>query len=250
MLKRIVESRGFELTSHAIVVASLITFSMETLPDLGARSRQWLSLLEVIAIALFTVEYALRIVAAENRLRFVFSFYGLIDLIAILPFYLSLSVDLLAIRALRLLRVFRILKLLRYTRAMERLRSAFDEVKEELVLFLFTALLVVFLSSAGIYYFEHQVQPQAFGSIFHCMWWAIVTLTTVGYGDVYPITLGGRIFTTFVLLSGVGIVAVPAALLSSALTKARQDERARQVPSLVQTPGPSGRARRRRFKTR
>lgn len=82
----------------------------------------------------------------------------------------------------------------------------------------------LFLASAGIYYFENAAQPESFASIFHSGWWAIVTLTTVGYGDVYPITLGGRIFTFFILMVGVGIVTIPAGLVASALTKARQIE--------------------------
>ena len=97
-------------------------------------------------------------------------------------------------------------------------------VKEELVLFLMVAAIFVFVAASGIYFFENEAQPEKFSSVFHSLWWAIVTLTTVGYGDVYPITIGGRIFTFFVLLIGVGIVAVPAGLIASALSKAREIE--------------------------
>ena len=102
--------------------------------------------------------------------------------------------------------------------------KALSEAKEEFTLFFFTTLILLFISAAGIYYFEHPVQPEAFSSILHSLWWAIVTLTTVGYGDVYPITLGGRIFTFIILLIGLGVVAAPAGLIASALSKVREAE--------------------------
>jgi len=92
-------------------------------------------------------------------------------------------------------------------------------VKSELTLFAIAALFLLYLSSVGIYYFEHEAQPETFGSIFHCLWWSVATLTTVGYGDVYPVTVGGKIFTSFIVLIGIGIVAVPTGILASALTK-------------------------------
>lgn len=104
---------------------------------------------------------------------------------------------------------------------MQRIHHAFIISKEELILFGFTAAIMLYLSSVGIYFFEREAQPEAFGSIFHSMWWAIATLTTVGYGDVYPITVGGRIFTFIVLIIGLGIVAVPTGLFASALSRAR-----------------------------
>jgi voltage-gated potassium channel len=132
--------------------------------------------------------------------------------------------DLRFLRAFRILRIFRALKIIRYNKAIERFGAAFKLVKEEFVLFFACALILIFITSAGIYYFENQAQPETFKSIFHSAWWAIVTLTSVGYGDVYPITVGGRIFTFFVLMIGLGIVTVPAGLVASALSKAREIE--------------------------
>ena len=106
----------------------------------------------------------------------------------------------------------------------DRLLKALSESKEEFTLFFFTTLILLFIAAAGIYYFEHPVQPEAFSSILHSLWWAVVTLTTVGYGDVYPISLGGRIFTFIVLLIGLGVVAAPAGLIASALSKVRETE--------------------------
>jgi voltage-gated potassium channel len=157
-------------------------------------------------------------------LQFVTSFYGLIDLIAILPFYVATGIDLRTVRVLRIFRVFRIFKFLRYTKAIERFKNAFHELREELVLFSIASVLMIFLSSVGIYYFEGEAQPETFGSVFHCMWWAVVTLTTVGYGDAYPVTIGGRVFTAFVLFVGIGLIAVPTGLFSSALTRTRRKD--------------------------
>ena len=153
-----------------------------------------------------------------------FSFFGIIDLLAILPFFLVGFLDLRFLRAFRILRIFRALKIVRYNKAMKRFGLAFMLVKEEIVLFFVCTVILIFITSAGIYYFENEAQPETFKSIFHSAWWSIVTLTTVGYGDIYPITLGGRIFTFFVLMIGVGLVTVPAGLVASALSKAREIE--------------------------
>ena len=102
--------------------------------------------------------------------------------------------------------------------------AAFFIAKEEFVLFGFVTLILLYLTAVGIYYFENNAQPEAFKSIFHSLWWAVATLTTVGYGDVYPVTVGGRVFTFFILMIGLGIVAVPAGLLATALTQVRADE--------------------------
>ncbi len=219
-LKRIVEEgKVFNLSIQALVLASLTAFCIETLPDLSHEDRHLLHLFEAVAAAVFATEYLLRILVAEHRWSFIFSFYGLVDLAAFLPFYIATGVDLRAVRALRLLRVFRILKFLRYTKAIDRFKAAFAELKDEMAVFLVAALLTVFLSSVGIYYFESETQPDKFGSVFQCMWWAVVTLTTVGYGDVYPVTMGGRIFTSVVLILGIGIIAVPTGLFAAAMKR-------------------------------
>ena len=157
-------------------------------------------------------------------MKYIFSFYGLIDFLAIFPFYLRTAYDLRALRAFRVFRIFRTLKLVRYNKAMKRFHIAAGIIKEELVLFLIITAIFIFLASAGIYYFENEAQPELFSSVIHSGWWAVVTLTTVGYGDVYPITLGGKIFTFFILLIGVGIVTIPAGLVASAISKAREIE--------------------------
>lgn len=211
--------RIFAYSIQALILLSLVTFSISTLPNLGDATVKALRYFEVVTVAIFTVEYALRIYASKQPAKFIFSFYGLIDLIAILPFYLSTGLDLRALRSFRLLRVFRILKLLKYNQAINRFQRALTIAKEELILFGFVSLILLYLSAVGIYYFEYAAQPEVFKSVFHSLWWAVTTLTTVGYGDMYPITLGGKIFTFFILMIGLGIIAVPTALIASALSQ-------------------------------
>nr|VFK27594.1 MAG: voltage-gated potassium channel [Candidatus Kentron sp. MB] len=228
-LKEIIETSDtifgqiFDIFIHVTIVLSIISFSVATLPGLSPTVVHGLALFKIVAVIIFTVEYLLRILVAENRPRFIFSFFGIVDLLAILPFYLAgFGLDLVAIRILRLIQLVRILKLARYGQSIERIHRAFKLIREELTLFFFMAIIVLYLSAVGIYYFENPVQPDVFPSIFHSLWWAIATLTTVGYGDIYPITLGGKVFTSLVLLIGLGFVAIPSGLLASALSKARE----------------------------
>ena len=229
-LKSIVEDsdtrmgRIFDLSMMVLIVVSLLSFSIETLPGLSPGLRHILEISEVGIVLIFTAEYILRIVVADKKLAFVFSFYGIIDLLAIAPFYLASGVDLRSVRAFRLLRLIRIFKVLRYGQAVRRFRTAFQIAKEEIVLFMIVTIILLWLSAVGIYYFEHDAQPEEFATVLHSLWWAVTTLSSVGYGDVYPITLGGRLFTFFVLMIGLGIVAVPAGLIASSLAKVRQDE--------------------------
>lgn len=210
----------FDLLVQFLIVLSIIIFSVETIPTLSADSIKILVKLQLIIISLFCFEYMLRFLVAEKKLGFVFSFWGIVDLLAILPFFL-LSFDLIMIRALRLMRLFRILRLGRYSSSMTRIASALRLAKEDLILSLMAALLMILVASFGIYQFENAAQPEKFGSVFDSFWWALATLTTVGYGDVYPITAGGKIFTGFILIIGLGVVAVPAGIIASALTETK-----------------------------
>lgn len=218
------EGRIFDYIVQILIFSSLVGYAIETVPTISETTRAVLKWIEIIATLIFSVEYLLRIYIAKHPLKYIFSFYGMVDLIAILPFYLTLSIDLKALRAFRIFRIFRAFKLIRYNKALKRFSIAYKIVREEIVLFLIVTSIFLFLASAGIYYFENPVQPEKFSSIFDSGWWAIVTLTTVGYGDVFPITTGGKIFTFFILMIGVGIVTIPAGLVASALTKAREIE--------------------------
>ncbi|WP_299797198.1 ion transporter [uncultured Maribacter sp.] len=223
-LKNIVEindnrkSRIFAYFIQILIFISIVAFSFETVPDLEPNTRKFLRVIEIFCVVVFTIEYLLRIYVADTKHKFIFSFFGIIDFLAILPFYLALGVDLRSLRALRFLRLFRILKLMRYNKAIKRFTAAISTAKEEILLFLFVTLILIYFASVGIYYFENEAQPEHFASIFDSLWWAIITLTTVGYGDVYPITVGGKVFTFFILMIGLGVVAIPTGIISSALT--------------------------------
>jgi len=234
-LKAIVEQndtglgRVFDAFIQILIVLSLVTFSIETLPGLKPATIVLLNGIELICVVIFSLEYLLRIVVADNKLKFIFSFYGLIDLIAILPFYIAKGVDLRSVRIFRLLRLARALKFLRFSRAAQRFATAFRLIRQELLLFLVATVFVIYVAAVGIYYFEHDAQPESFSSVFHSLWWAVTTLTTVGYGDMYPVTLGGRFFTFIVLIVGLSLVAIPAGLIASAMNKSIEAEDADHV---------------------
>lgn len=217
-------SRFFGFFIQVLIVLSIVTFSIETIPNLKPQTREILQSIELVSVLVFTLEYVLRIYVADKKLKFIFSFFGIIDMLAILPFYLSFGIDLRSLRALRFVRLFRLFKLVRYNKALKHFAKAVKIAKEEILLFLFITSILIYLSAVGIYYFEHDAQPEQFSSIFDSLWWAIIRLTTVGYGDIYPITIGGRIFTFFILMIGLGIVAIPTGILSSALTRAVDDK--------------------------
>ena len=219
-----VAGRTFDLVVLFLIVVSVTTFTVETLPDLSPVTKKALEVSEVVITLLFTIEYMLRIATSSKKVRYIFSFYGIIDLIAILPFYLALGLYLRSIRIFRLFRIFRILKIVQYNQAMARLGKAFMYAKYEILIFLGTTLMLLYFAAIGIYYFEHVVQPENFRSIFDGLWWAVATLTTVGYGDVFPVTVGGKLFTFVILICGMGVVAVPAGLIAAALSKVVREE--------------------------
>lgn len=227
-IKKIIESsdskagKTFDLFIQTMIVVSLVSFSIETIPDISDVTKHILKKIEVITISLFTLEYLSRILVATRKTEFIFSFFGIIDFLAIAPFYLSTGLDLRSLRIFRFLRLVHILKFARYSKAVRRFHRAFIIAKEELILFFFSALMIIYLAGAGIYFFENPVQPEAFSSIFNSLWWAVATLTTVGYGDIYPITAGGKLFTFFILMIGLGVISMPAGIMASALSKARE----------------------------
>ena len=231
LLKQIVEEtdtrmgKVFDLTIQILIVVSAVSFAIETLPGLSSTTIRLLAISEAVIIGVFTAEYLLRFYFSQKKLSFVFSFYGLIDLAAVLPFYLALGLDLRSLRIFRLARLAILLKIFRFSKAARRFQLAFKLVKEELLVFGLFSLALIYLSAVGIYHFEHAAQPEVFVSVFDGIWWATVTLTTVGYGDVVPITTGGKVFTFFVFIVGLSMIAVPSGLVASALSKVRELEK-------------------------
>lgn len=214
----------FDITIQVLIVFSIIIFSLGTLPNLTPLWQNILNYVDILFYSIFAIEYFLRIYVSDKRLKYIFSFFGIVDLLAILPFLFARQFDLRAIRALRVFRLTRVLKISRYDESLKTFAIAIKIIKPEITLFYIITSIFLFLSATGIYYFEHAVQPIEFASVFHSLWWAIITRTTVGYGDVYPITIGGRIFTFAILLLSLAIITVPTGLIASALSKARNME--------------------------
>ena len=230
-LRKIVEEtdtragRAFDLFVQSLIIFSISVFAIETLPNLTLGTLEILRYLEVVIVIIFTFEYLLRLIVSKNKIGFIFSFWGIIDLLAIVPFYLiafGLDLDLVFLRTLRLFRLVRIIKLARYSKSFTRIMLAFKIAKEDLLVAFGATSIMLIIASFGIYIFENPVQPDKFSSVFHSLWWALATLTTVGYGEIYPITLGGKVFTGLILMIGLGIVALPAGIIASSLTEARE----------------------------
>ena len=204
----------------ALIAGSVMAVILESIPTFEAQYALQLGVFEVFTVAVFSVEYVLRIWCSveqesaqqqstfQARLRYMLSFHAIIDLIAILPFYLLLfgltgSFDMRFLRAVRLLRV---LKLTRYSAAMNMVFITFRENGRALSAAFLILLTVMLLAASGMYYFERESQPEDFGSIPAAMWWAFATLTTVGYGDVTPVTVGGKVFGALITVVGLSLI--------------------------------------------
>jgi len=184
IIKKVIEgnagiySQIFDFSIQILILISLIGFAVGTIPQISPGLKNALTITELITVIVFSLEYFLRLVVADHKIKFVFSFFGIIDLLAILPFYFAMGFDLRAIRILRILRFLRMFKLARYNAAMNRFYQALMLSKEEMVLFVVMIFILMFISSIGIYYFENPHQPEKFSSFFSSLWWAVATLTT------------------------------------------------------------------------
>ena len=207
----------FERASQALIILSMIVMSVATMQSLPAEMKSALLAIDMLIGVGFLIEYVMRIYFAHDRRKYLFSFWGIIDFIAVIPALFLGGTEFKALRAIRLLRLFRLMKLYRSTAALQRLFNAFRNQRYEFAVFGILSALLFYVAAVGIYTFENEAQPDAFPSIPAAMWWAVVTLTTVGYGDVYPVTTGGRIFTGVILLLGLGLIAVPTGLIAAAL---------------------------------
>lgn len=208
---------GVSLALQGVIIVSAISISLETLPDLSPPIFDLLRLVEFAALSVFVVEYITRLVCSPKPFRYAISFWGIVDLLACLPILMFVNSGWAALRTLRLLRLVRLLKLLHTNKALLRLERALLKSRGELMIFGILALIILYIAAVGIYIFENEAQPEAFSSIPISLWWAVVSFTTVGYGDIYPITAGGRIFTSAILFIGLGVIAVPTAIITTAL---------------------------------
>lgn len=223
-------SRVFDLLIRGLIAANVVAVVVETVPEVAAVGGGWLHGFEVASVAIFSVEYLLRVWSApesgrfpgavKGRLRFAVTPLALVDLFAVLPAYLPmLGVDLRVLRGVRLFRLVRILKIVRYSRSLQSLGRSFRRKREELVLTGFIGGLGVLFAATLMYYAEHPVQPEAFGSIPEAMWWGVVTVTTLGYGDVVPVTFLGRLMAAAFALGGILLIALPTAILGGAFVE-------------------------------
>ena len=210
----------FERSIQLLILISVIYFSVHTLPYLSINLTKILNKIEFFSILIFSIEFVLSRINGPKPFKFIFSFFELIDLIAILPFYIFLGMNLKSLRVVRLFHLLRLLKFLRYQYTLAKLKQSFDNVKRELFLFSFATLLLIYFSFVGIYFFENEAQPVTFSSIFNAMWWSVVSLTTLGYGDIYHITAEGEIFSIFIVFLCLGLDAIPTGIVASSLTKA------------------------------
>lgn len=247
--KNFLPSRIFDCAISTLIVLSVSVVFATTfeLPPAVLDVFTWI---ERIASVVFTIEYALRIWTADlkysdvspvrARLFYVVSGMAIIDLLAILPFWLPMFLpgSLLGVRAIRLVRLLRILKMHRYSEAMASIGDVISEKRREILGSFFFVGLLMLVSSLVIYAAEHDAQPDAFKNAFSGLWWAVATLSTVGYGDIYPVTVIGRIFGAVLALLGVAAVAVPTSIISSGLIErvTKKDDSVRTSQKITYCP--------------
>lgn len=222
-------SRIADLVLIVLIAGSVIAVVLESVTSIEANWAAQLYWFEVVTVSVFSIEYVLRLWSSIerhekeprspflSRLRFMFSFHAIIDLLAILPFYL-ITFGLFGTWDMRILRAFRLLRVLKLTRYSAALNMLFITIGENwraLAASFMILITVMLLAASGMYYFERVAQPEDFGSIPAAMWWAFATLTTVGYGDVTPITNGGKVFGAMITVVGIGMVALPTSILAS-----------------------------------
>lgn len=231
------QTRGERLIDWGLIILVLLNTAavvLESVSSLDARYHALFISIELASVYIFTIEYALRVWSCiedrryqqpwRGRLHFILSPMALVDLLAILPFYFSLG--LLDLRFLRLVRLVRLLKIARYVRALHVISHVVRRKRAELVVALGVIGLMLLLVSSLMYTIESEAQPDKFGSIPDTMWWGVATLTTVGYGDVYPITPAGKVLSSVIAVLGLGLFAIPTGILASGFSEHIQEQTA------------------------
>ncbi|MFT7285045.1 ion transporter [Nonlabens sp.] len=221
-----------------LIILNVFALFLESYNELKASYGNIFKSIEIVSIIVFSIEYAARIWTADlafknkgafkSRCSYMFSFMGLIDLLSILPFYLPFlfKIDLRVIRTLRLLRLLRILKLNRHSAALRLIATVFKKSKNDIVATIFIVSILLVIAATLMYDLENKAQPDAFKNIGEALWWSVATLTTVGYGDIYPITGLGKLLSGIIALLGIGIVALPTGIISSAYIEEVQNRNA------------------------
>jgi len=232
--------RIIAISLMALILVNSLAVILETVEELYTRYSYWFLAIEFFSVAIFTVEYLLRVWVApldprypgraRGRIRYMLSPMAIIDLMVILPAYLPLffTLDLRIIRILRVFRLFRLLKMNRYVESLRTLDNVIRSKKEELLLTTFMIAILLVFAASLMYLIENEVQPDKFPDIPSAMWWGIATLTTVGYGDVYPVTPIGRLLGGLIAFLGIGIFALPAGILGGGFADELQKRRKRR----------------------
>jgi len=230
-------SKIFDIFISILISLNVIVVILETVETLSSQYQNLFNVFELFSVVVFSVEYVLRIwscTAEENyhnpvtgRVKFALTPFLVIDLLAILPFYLPMfiTLDLRFIRALRLIRLLRVFKLARYSESLRILGNVFKKKKAELYITVFILVILLVIVSSFMYFLENEAQPKVFSSIPASMWWGMITLTTVGYGDIYPITIFGKLLGVIMALLGIGMFALPTAIIASGFTEEMQKKR-------------------------
>lgn len=221
-----------------VIVANVTAATLESSMDLDAAWERAFFVFELVSVAIFSLEYGLRVwVSVDHpacsgmahwraRLKYMRSPLAVVDFLAVAPFYVSMFVPV-DLRYLRLFRLLRLLKLTHHVRGLEIFGHVLRSEARTLAAAVFTMLILVFIAASMMYSLESKAQPEAFGSVFQAIWWAVVTMTTVGYGDVTPITVPGRLIGVVIMILGVGTVALPAGMLAARFSEelqARKDQ--------------------------
>lgn len=225
-----------------LIILNVFAIILESYQDLYSQYKSYFHLFDLFSIIIFTIEYLLRIWSAPEkpgeskaltkRLKYIFSPLGIVDLLAILPFYLPffVTLDLRFIRILRLLRLFRIFKLAHYSHSLRIIGVVLKKQRYELLITLVGTFMVILISSSLMYEIEHHAQPDKFPNIFATFWWAIATLTTIGYGDVFPVTGWGQFLAAITALFGIGLVAIPTGIISMGFLEEVVQKRRKKKP--------------------
>lgn len=219
------EGKLFDIILLVAIIASIVLVMLESIQSIDSKYHDLLNIGEWIITILFTIEYILRIISIKKPLGYIFSFYGIIDLLSTIPKYISFIVvgsqNLIALRALRLLRVFRILKLTRYVGASNRLIVALKASRAKIAVFLF--FIVILCTILGTVMYIVEGEANGFTNIPKSIYWTIVTLTTVGFGDITPQTPLGQLIASAIMILGYAIIAIPTGIVSSEMTKSNQE---------------------------
>lgn len=223
-------SQMFDVAIVTLILLSVVSIVLQSFDLLAVRYANVFSAFEVFTVSVFTIEYALRMWTADlqypnekhPRLKYMLSFMALIDLLAIIPFYLPfVAVDLRFLRLLRLFRLARLLRLFklgRYVDSLQIIGTVIRESATQLIAAIGACFLIVLIAAILMYGVENTAQPEKFPNIVEALWWAVCTLTTVGYGDVYPITAIGKLLASIISIVGIGIVAIPTGIISAGFT--------------------------------